>query len=157
LQFHVQLCQRAGDAASSLSRLWKQSANAKLLQQPLAKKINNKLAALIKQSAQHMLVLEGVLSEATPFCSDLAESGYPQYGHDVVAAVLEAKAVSTIARLLVWLQQQPEMLGLHAWDDKDDAEVAAACLSSSSSSSSSVPISYGRLWLISVRGRRAQD
>jgi hypothetical protein len=137
--------------------LWKQSAHAKLQQQPLAKKINNKLAALIKQSAQHMLVLEGVLSEATPFCSDLAESGYPQYRDDLVAAVLEAKPVSTIARLLVWLQQQPEMLGLHAWDDKDDAEVAAAACSSSGSSSSSVLVSYGRLWLISVRGRRAQD
>jgi hypothetical protein len=148
LYFHLQLCQRASDAASSLSRLWKQSATAKLQQQNLARKVNNKLATLLKQSAQQTLALEEVLREATPLCWDLRERGL-QYGHQVVDAVMEAKPVPTMARLVALLQLQPEMLGLQAWDDEDDEEVAAACMSSSSSN---VAVSYGRLWLISVMG-----
>jgi hypothetical protein len=156
LYFHLQLCQRASSAAYALSRLWKQSAHVKLLQQPPARKISNKLASLLIQSKQHVIDLEEALREATPICSDLVEGCHPQYGHDLVAAVMEAKPVSTIARLLVWLQQQPELLRLHAWedngDDEDDAaagDEAAACTSSSSSD----PGIYGSLWLNSAIGK----
>jgi hypothetical protein len=109
-----------------------------------------------------MMALEEALREATPICSDLAQRGTPHYGRELVAAVMEAKPVSTIARLLVWLQRQPEMLRLHACkgdddDDSDednaDADVAAAYTTSSSSSSSSDAVSYGQLWLNSVIGK----
>jgi hypothetical protein len=130
--------------------LWKQSANAKLQQQPLAKKISTKHAALLRQSMHHIMALERLITAASPFCADLVQQGYPGYGHELVDAVLEAKPVSTIARLLVWLQRQPDMLQLHALEDDADSDVAAARDSSSSSSGS-----YGRLWLTCILGERA--
>jgi uncharacterized membrane protein YgcG len=177
LYFHLQLCNSASFAATALTRLWKQSAHVKLLQQPLARKISSKLASVLQLSAHHLVALADVLTEATPFCSDLVERGHPEYGHDLVAAVMEAKPVSTIAQLLVWLQQQPDMLRLHAWSEDDGffdygdnagGDVAAACTtsssssntsrststtSSSSSSSSSGSGSYGGLWLSSAIGK----
>jgi hypothetical protein len=104
----LQLSKTGADAASQLSRLWKQSAQAKLLQRPPADRISAKYEALFKQS-YHETVDLGV-------CTDevlrLQSEDSLQLAQEFLQAILAAKPVSTLALLPVWLQQRPELLQL---------------------------------------------
>lgn len=143
----LQLCQAASEAASQLSRLWKQSAHTKLLQQPPTQKMSAKHAALFLQSKKHTAALEHALSLAAQICADLQQQGHPQHGQDFVDRVLASKPVPTLTRLLMWLQQKPERLQLHALE---------AWSTSPASSSSSNHLDYGILWMVTAGGKRIQ-
>ncbi|WIA32490.1 hypothetical protein OEZ86_003308 [Tetradesmus obliquus] len=138
-----ELCQAASEAASQLSRLWKQSAHTKLLQQPPTQKMSAKHAALFLQSKKHTAALEHALSLAAQICADLQQQGHPQHGQDFVDRVLASKPVPTLTRLLMWLQQKPERLQLHALE---------AWSTSPASSSSSNHLDYGILWMVTAGG-----
>jgi hypothetical protein len=77
----------------------------------------------------------------------LQAAGYAVDEHVVLEATAAGQSVSTLARLLVWLQQRPELLQLSSLAAADTQTVA------SSSSSSSAPTSHGALWLATLEGK----
>jgi hypothetical protein len=127
--------------------LWTQSAHAKLLHQPPASRISAKQEALIDQSIEYTQTLERALAKATSLCEQLVQQGSEQHRHEFVETVLVPKPVVTLVRLLVWLQQCPELLQLH---------IAASEEGSSDNNSSRASHNYGDLWLVSAVGEARQ-
>ncbi|WIA30740.1 hypothetical protein OEZ86_000807 [Tetradesmus obliquus] len=113
-------------AAALLSRLWKQSAHAKLLQRPPADNAITKHQTLFQKTQDHAVVLE--------LCLDQVLRLQPQgddHAEQFLQAVLAARPVATLARLLVWLQQRPELLQL-----PEQAAEELTC-----------GLSYGTVWM----------
>jgi hypothetical protein len=115
--------------------LWKQSAHAKLLKQPPAATSSAKNSGLFQHSIQYAAALEAAAHVAHEQLLQQQEPGDVQC---FLQDVLASRAVATLARLLVWLQQQPGLLQL--------PELAADDVASSSSHS------HGALWLTCNRG-----
>jgi hypothetical protein len=134
--FMLQLCYTCADAASSLSRLWKQSAHAKLLQRQPAERISAKQAALFEQSFQETAELGLCLDELLKL--QLQEDNREEDIQLILEETLAARPVAMLAQLLVWLQQRPELLQL--------PEQAADTLAPAQESS------YCKLWSGSIQG-----
>uniref|UniRef100_A0A383WH82 Uncharacterized protein n=1 Tax=Tetradesmus obliquus TaxID=3088 RepID=A0A383WH82_TETOB len=101
-----EVCSKGAAAASPLSRLWKPSAQAKLLQRPPADCISDKQQKLILQTYYNAAELQRNLNNV----AQLGSENSAEHVERLLQAVLAARAVSTLARLLVWLQQRPELL-----------------------------------------------
>jgi hypothetical protein len=67
----LQACTAGAEAASALSRLWKQSAHAKLLQRPPAQKISPKHAALLQDTTREVLHLMTATNKAAAAYMDI--------------------------------------------------------------------------------------
>lgn len=103
----------AADAASRLISLWAQPAHAALLQQPPPAVINAELQTFLERSYSEIITLKMVMHRELQICS----GGREVYIGAFLEGLLEARAVATLAQLLAWLQQRPELLHI--------AEVAA--------------------------------
>jgi hypothetical protein len=115
--------------------LWKLSAHAKLLKQPPAATSSAKQLALFQHSIQYADALEEAAHIAHEKLLQQQEPGDVQC---FLQDVLASRAVATLARLLVWLQQRPELLQLPAL-----AVDESACSSS---------YEHAALWLACSRG-----
>jgi hypothetical protein len=127
--------------------LWKQSAHAKLLHQSPASRVSAKQAALFSQSIDYTQLLSDSCEKAAPLVTRLVQQGHTQHQVEFVEAVLAARPVSSLARLLVWLQQQPELLQLHTLEipeGKAGYQKLKTCLN------------YGDLWVASAGGESVQ-
>ncbi|WIA38403.1 hypothetical protein OEZ86_001729 [Tetradesmus obliquus] len=102
----VLLCKTGTAAVSQLSRLWKQSAHAKLLQRPPADRLGAKQAAVFEQTNDAVVDL-GLCVDALHLLQSQARA---EYADEFLQAVLATRPLATLARLLVWLQQRPELL-----------------------------------------------
>jgi hypothetical protein len=134
----LQMHDAAVSAASALSRLWKQSAHAKLLQRPPAPKLSAKHAALIQQTADLIGTLKWHAETVTAFHAPLQKAGEGTgvtLRQNFLDDVLAARPVATLAKLLEWLQQQPELLQMPMLAAQEER-----------------PTGYGRLWLACTQG-----
>jgi hypothetical protein len=104
----LQLCNTCAGAASGLSRLWKQSAHAKLLHRQPADRINAKHEALYNLSIDETAELGLCLDEVLKLQSQESEACTQGLLEDTLAA----RPVAMLGQLLVWLQQRPELLQL---------------------------------------------
>jgi hypothetical protein len=113
----LQLCREVEDGGYRLSRLWKQSAHAKLLQRPPVASHNTKHAALFKETAAYAETFYMVLTSA----AGLIKQGYEMDGVVFCDAAFAARPITMLCKLLMWLQQRPELLQLRgpAMQDKD--------------------------------------
>jgi hypothetical protein len=146
---YLQLHQQAAALATLLSRLWNQSAHAKLLHQmPARTKPSAKHNALMHDSTHCAVELHRAVDRASPLCVERVQQGEVQCGLDFIEEVLAAKPAATLARLLVWLQQHAELLELHA----QDVGFAATARGSNATRSSRPSADYGQLWLHSTIG-----
>jgi hypothetical protein len=128
------MCTASTDAAYALSRLWKQSAHAKLLKQPPAESHSSRHAALFSSSIQYAEDLK----QQTFNAFKLWQEDRTLNGQAFVDSMLAARPVAVLCRLLVWLQQRPELLQLPALAADEHAFVGQA--------------SHGALWLASLSG-----
>jgi hypothetical protein len=139
----LQLYSACTEAASALSRLWKQSAHAKLLQRPPTGQVSNKQLQLFQHSSQLTRDLAYAAADAHTVCVSSAEQ--PDIGPEprlLLEHTVAAKPVAVLSKLLVWLQQQPDLL-----------QLPALAADSSSSSSGNAVVCYGELWLDTTTGR----
>jgi hypothetical protein len=88
--------------------LWKQSTQTKLLQRPPADRISAKNRTLHEQTYHETATLGLCLDEVLQLQSEESL----QLAEDLLQATLAARPVATLAQLLVWLQQRPELLQL---------------------------------------------
>jgi hypothetical protein len=133
---HVAL--QASETCSSayqLARLWKRSAHAKLLLRPPAATISAKHIGLFQHSIQYAAALE---EAALASHEQMLLQQVPADVQCFLQDVLASHAVATLAQLLAWLQQRPELLQLPAL--AADESAYSGCHS------------YGALWLVCSRG-----
>jgi hypothetical protein len=124
------------ECAYELARLWKQSAQAKLLQQPPAATSSAKQSTLFELSIKCAEALQfGALTVNTVL---RLQQKLPDDLQSFLPEVLASHAVATLAHLLVWLQQQPGLLQL--------PELAADEMACSGCHS------HGALWLACNKG-----
>jgi hypothetical protein len=90
--------------------MWKQSAHAKLLQRPPTENTNTKHAALLEQSYHEITKLSDAANGVQLHL--LLQTREADKAAALIDEVFAARAVSTLAGLLVWLQQRPELLQL---------------------------------------------
>jgi hypothetical protein len=114
--------------------LWKQAAHAKLLQQPPAESHSSKHAALFSNSIQYAADLQ----QQTVDALHLLQNDPALVGQAFVDCMLAARPVAVLCRLLVWLQQRPELLQLPALAADEHAFAGQA--------------NHGALWLASLSG-----
>lgn len=108
LQLH-----RAAAAAWRISRTWKQSGHAKLLQlQPTALP-NPRRAALLAETMQLATQIAELRWGKLLACfSHQEETTSAELARDVLQDIISSGAAATLAKLLVWLQQWLEALDL---------------------------------------------
>jgi hypothetical protein len=124
-------------SAYQLARLWKQSAHAKLLKQPLAAASSVKLKHL--GLFQHSIQYAAALEEAAHVAHEqLLQQQVPADVQCFLQDVLASHAVATLAQLLAWLQQRPELLQLH--ELAADQSACSGCHN------------HGALWLACNKG-----
>jgi hypothetical protein len=143
----LQLYSTCTEAASALSRLWKQSAHAKLLQRTPTGQVSNKQLQLFQHSSQLTRDLVHAAAKTHTVCVSSAEQcdiGPEQ--RLLLEHTFAAKPVAVLSKLLVWLQQQPDLLHLPAL-------AADSSSSSSGSSGGNAAVCYGELWLDTTTGR----
>jgi hypothetical protein len=109
--------------------------HAKLLQQPPAESHSSKHAALFSRSIQYAARLQQQTSNAF----QLWQQDSALDGQAFVDSMLAAHPVAVLCRLLVWLQQKPELLQLPALAADRHAFVGQA--------------NHGALWLASLTGQ----
>ncbi|WIA32865.1 hypothetical protein OEZ86_006040 [Tetradesmus obliquus] len=104
---------RAAAAAWRISRTWKQSGHAKLLQlQPTALP-NPRRAALLAETMQLATQIAELRWRKLLACfSHQEETTSAELARDVLQDIISSGAAATLAKLLVWLQQWLEALDL---------------------------------------------
>jgi hypothetical protein len=131
----LQLSNRCAEASWCLSRLWKKPAHAKLLHRQPADHITAKQAELIKQSASETAALALCIQQALHLQSQELE----EHVQEFLEATFAARPVATLAQMLVWLQQRPELLELPAVAAEENPAPAERA-------------SYRMLWKASIKG-----
>jgi hypothetical protein len=96
-----------------------ESAHAKLLQRPLNEHTSAKHADLFKKSIDNACYLVLCVGERHKWNSG---DGGALSGPELLGPTLAARPVSTLARLLVWLQQRPDLLELPPLSDQSTLE-----------------------------------
>jgi hypothetical protein len=138
----LQICKASAATASQLSKLWKQPAHPKTLQQAPPQTVGSELAGLLQQTTQHVSELARLTSEA--WDSAVLLSQQQQEGRHPIYAFLyvlfAATPVPTVTQLLCWLQQRPELLQLQLLAAADDGGAADTG-------------SYSALWASCVTGK----
>jgi hypothetical protein len=119
--------------------LWKQSANAKLLQRPPAQKISPKQAALLQDTGHEILNLKAAMHQAAASWRAIGDDSSTHSGLTLLDPILAARPVGTLSQLLVWLQQGIALLRLPelAAELGSAAEGGAAAANGGSSNGSS--------------------
>jgi hypothetical protein len=128
----LQLCNAGKILASNLVRFWKHSAHAKLLQRPPPDRISPRQAAILGQGYQPAADLGLLSAEVVQLFSE--EDDCEGHVQEFLQATFAARPVATLAQLLVWLQQRPELLrfpevaaGKLAPDECDFRDQSAYC------------------------------
>uniref|UniRef100_A0A383VH34 Uncharacterized protein n=1 Tax=Tetradesmus obliquus TaxID=3088 RepID=A0A383VH34_TETOB len=165
LQIFGQACSLGAEAASSITRMWKQTAQFMWLQRPI-KHCSAKQALVLDKTTQATAKLKNAFDTAVSSLHLYEEHGVTQPIQKFLDCTLASHPVLTLAQLLVWLQRQPELLQLPASAAAHGSSAAEASSSSSSSSrasssssssssrasssrasSSSASVTIGEVWL----------
>ncbi|WIA30921.1 hypothetical protein OEZ86_000973 [Tetradesmus obliquus] len=133
------------DAAGALRCFWAQPAHAKLLAKPLPFRYNAEQLIVMYLGAQQVMNLQVAVLEAEQTCSGMHAQGLVGPSEQaLLQATFTHQPVVPLARLLVWLQQRPDLLQLHK---------LKADISSTAANSSDTPLQpYAALWYRSAMG-----
>jgi hypothetical protein len=120
----LQLSSQSANAASALSRLWKQSAHAKLLQRQPTDHTSIRYTDLFRSTAEHTRVLDISLATA----QNLHSKDSSLNAEGFLGCTYVARPVAMLAQLLVWLQKAPQLLQLPEERNKDvEADDFTSC------------------------------
>jgi hypothetical protein len=137
------------DAAAALVSFWKQPAHAKLLRRPVPVKVTKQQVSYIYHSIDHIRDLGRAMLKAEAMRQQLQKEGLVTLSEQLLLeSTFAAQPVATLARLLVWMQQRPELLHL----PNLDAQLASEKGRRSSSSTEATVLPYTVLWQFSAKG-----
>jgi hypothetical protein len=142
------------DAAAALVSFGKQPAHAKLLLRPLPAKPTTQQATALTCCNKLSCILVSAVERAEATRQQLQQDGLESLSAQLLLeSTFAAQPVATLARLLVWMQKQQELLQLPSLDAQMAKEAASSSSSSSSSSSNdAIQLPYSMVWQASAYG-----